>query len=53
MCPTEQVDVLPSDTGVLLVQTDRVLDHLRLTLFRGQHRVEIVDLSEAIATERE
>ena len=48
-----QVDVLPEDPVVLLVHADRVRDRPRLALLVREHRVEVVDLSEAVAPERE
>ena len=51
--PAEHVDVLPEDPVVLFVHADRVVDHPRLALLVRDRRVEVVDLAEAVAAERE
>ncbi len=51
--PAPEVDVLPEHAVVLLVHADRVVDDPRLTLLVGERRVEVMDLAEAVATERE
>ena len=45
--------MLPEDPVVLLVHADRVRDHPRLALLVRERRVEVVDLAEAVAAERE
>ena len=49
----EEVDVLPPDARVFLVQADGVLDDLRFALLGREHRVEVVDLAEAVTAEGE
>ena len=51
--PPVQVVVLPEDPVVLFVHADRVLDRVRLALFRRQHGVEVVDHAETVASELE
>ncbi len=46
-----QVVVLPEDPVVLLVHADRVLDGVRVALLGGEHRVEVVDDTEAVAAQ--
>ena len=48
--PAALVDVLPEDPVVLLVQTDRALDGVRLALLGGEHDVEVVDDAETVAS---
>ena len=48
-----RVDVLPEDRVVLLVDADRVADRVRLAARVVQRRVEVGDLAEAVAAERE
>src|SRR5262249_62402898 len=44
---------LPEDAVVLLVQADGVLDPLRLSVPVVHESVEIVDMAEAVAAERQ
>lgn len=49
--PVEHVGVLPQHAVVLLVQADRVLHHLRVTVLVGDGDVEVRDLAQAIAAQ--
>ena len=47
------VDVLPEDPVVLLVHADAVLEHLRVAVLVGEGHVEVVNLAQAVAPERQ
>ena len=46
-----EIEVLPEDPGVLLVQADRVLDRHRLAPVVRDHAVEVADLAETVAAQ--
>ena len=51
--PGDHVDVLPEDAVVLLVHADGVGPSMRLAAFVGKDVVEVADLAEAVAAERQ